>query len=65
MYFIQALCLTLFECLFGGNRRYPDRMVVGFTTTRAISAYHHESCEFEYRSWPGVFDTTVCDKIFQ
>ena len=49
MYFIQALFLTLFECLFGGNRRYPDRMVVGFTTTRAISAYHHESCEFEFR----------------
>jgi len=29
-----------------------DRMVVGFTTTYAISAYHH--CEFESRSWRGV-----------
>jgi hypothetical protein len=28
-----------------------DRMVVGFTTTCAISAYHHKSCEFEPRSW--------------
>jgi len=24
-----------------------DRMVDGFTTTYAISAYHHSSCEFE------------------
>ena len=31
--------------------RGRDRMVVGFTTTCAISAYHHKSCEFEYRSW--------------
>ena len=29
-------------------------MVVGFTTTCAISAYHHWSCEFEPRSWRGV-----------
>jgi hypothetical protein len=29
-------------------------MVVGFTITYAISAYHHESCEFEPRSWRGV-----------
>jgi hypothetical protein len=25
-----------------GNRRGRDRMVVGFTTTYAISAYHHQ-----------------------
>jgi len=31
-----------------------DRMVVGFTTTYAISAYHHCSCEFESRSGRGV-----------
>jgi hypothetical protein len=24
-----------------------DRMVVGFTTTYAISPYHHKRCEFE------------------
>ena len=29
------------------DRRGRDRMVVGFTTTYTISAYHHESCEFE------------------
>jgi hypothetical protein len=28
-----------------------DRMVVGFTTTYVISAYHHWYCEFE--SWTG------------
>jgi len=29
---------------------WRDRMVVGFTTTYAISAYHHWCCEFESRS---------------
>jgi len=32
------------------GRRDRNRMVVGFTTTCAISAYHHYSCEFEPRS---------------
>ena len=30
-----------------------DRMVVGFTTIYAISAYHHWCCEFESRSGRG------------
>jgi len=30
-----------------------DRRVVGFTTTYAISAYHHWCCEFESRSGLG------------
>jgi len=34
-----------------------DRMVVGFTTTCAISAYHH--------SLRGVLDTTLCEKVCQ
>jgi len=29
-------------------------MVVGYTTTYAISAYHHWCCEFESRSGRGV-----------
>ena len=29
----------------------------------AISAYHHQRCEFESRSWLGVLDTTLCDKV--
>ena len=40
-------------------------MVVGFTTAYVISAYLHLSCEFESRSWPGVLDTTLCDKVCQ
>ena len=46
--------IGLFQCLYlplpfivGGRR---DRMEVGFTTTCAISVYHHKSCEFESRS---------------
>jgi len=31
-----------------------DRMVVGFTITYAISAYHHWCCAFESRSGRGV-----------
>ena len=42
-----------------------DRMIVGFTTTCAISAYHHNSYEFEPRSWQGVLDTTFCDHVCQ
>jgi len=33
------------------------------TTTCAISAYHHQSCEFKSSSWQGVLDTTLCDII--
>ena len=40
-------------------------MVVGFTTTYAISVYHLESCEFESRSWQCVLDTTLCDEVCQ
>ena len=36
------------------DRRDCDRMVVWFT-----------SCEFESRSWGGVLDTTLCDKVCQ
>ena len=45
--------------------RGRDRMVIGFTTTCAISAYHHQSCGFEPRTWRGVHDTTLCDKVCQ
>jgi hypothetical protein len=33
---------------------FQSNMVVGFTTTCAISTYHHWSCEVEPRSWRGV-----------
>ena len=40
-------------------------MIAGFLTTFAIIVYHHYSCEFEARSWRGVLDTTLCDKVCQ
>ena len=42
-----------------------DRMVVGFTTTYAISIYQYWSFEFESRPCRGVLDTTLCDKACQ
>ena len=33
--------------LLGRGRRGRDRMVVGFISAYAISAYHHYSCELE------------------
>jgi hypothetical protein len=39
------------------GRRGRDCMVVGFTTTCAVSAYHHQSSEFELRLCRGVLDT--------
>jgi hypothetical protein len=33
------------------RRRGRDHMIVGYITTYAISAYHHECCKFE--SHPG------------
>jgi hypothetical protein len=36
------------------GHRGRDRMVVGFTTTYAISAYHHSCCEFKSGSGRGV-----------
>jgi hypothetical protein len=47
------------------GRHDRDRMVVGFTTTYAISAYRHRCCEFESRSGRREFDTTLCDKVCQ
>jgi hypothetical protein len=42
-----------------------ERMVVEFTPTCAITVYHQQSYEFETRSWRGVLDTTLCDKVCQ
>jgi len=40
-------------------------MIVGLATTYAISAYHHQRCEFKFSSWRGVLNTTLCDKLCQ
>ena len=42
------------------GRHGRDCMAIGFTTTYAISVYHHKTCEFESRSWRGVLDATLC-----
>ena len=47
------------------NRSCRYRMIVGITTTCAISAYNHYNCELEPRSWQGVLDTTFCEKVCQ
>ena len=39
---------------FTGNPNANDRMVVRFTTTYAIIAYHHWCYEFKSRTWRGV-----------
>jgi hypothetical protein len=38
-------------------------MVIGFTTTCSISAYHHWCCEFASQSGRGV--QHLCDKVCQ
>jgi hypothetical protein len=63
-----SLSFTYFYFYFNSDicrgRHGCDRMVGGFTTTYAISAYHHKSCEFEPHSWQGVLDTTLCNKVY-
>ena len=63
----SVYCNTGKSLIHSRGRHGCDRMVVtvGFTTTCAISAYHHWSCDFEPRSWRGVLDTTLCDKVCQ
>jgi hypothetical protein len=42
-----------------------DRMIVAFTTTCTINAYHHWSCVLQSRARPGIIDTTLCYKVCQ
>ena len=37
----------MYNYYYTKHRGCRDRMVVGFTTIYAISAYHHKRCEFE------------------
>jgi hypothetical protein len=55
VYFIKLNRGSSWSWSYGTN-------VVEFTTT---SAYHHYSCEFESRSWRGILDTKLCDKVCQ
>jgi len=38
-------------------------MSVWYTTIYAIGAYNHLNCDFESRSWRGILNTALCDKI--
>jgi hypothetical protein len=60
---IKPMIYFLYDSDRGHHGR--DRIVVGFTTNYAISAYHHERCEFESCLWRAVLDTTLCDKVCQ
>jgi hypothetical protein len=51
--------LILYNIKMTRGCRGRDCMVAGFTTTCAISVYHHWSCEFEPCSWQGVLDRMV------
>ena len=44
---VVSLLIQYFLCRYSPDD--GDRMVVGFTTPYAISAYHHYNCEFEPR----------------
>jgi len=48
---VEVMSIFTLLMTMGGRR---GRMVVGFTTTYAISAYHHWCCEFESRAGQGV-----------
>jgi hypothetical protein len=52
-------------CLMPLSTIFQFCMAVGFTTTYAISAHHHKRCEFEFHSWGGILNTTLCDKVCQ
>jgi len=48
------IVMTQIAVTYPWSRRGRNCMVVGFTTTYAISAYHHQCCEFECWSERGV-----------
>ena len=54
---------AIFQLYRGGQFYLFDRMIVGFTSTCVISAYHHQRCEFELSSWRDALDTTLCDRV--
>ena len=65
MLFLDIFCNNEYFINLNRGRLGHDRKVAGHTTTYAISAYHHWSCEVESFSQRGVLDTTLCDKVCQ
>lgn len=47
------------------GRHGRDRMVVKFTTTYTINAYHYFSCEVESHSWRCAIGATLFAKVCQ
>ena len=63
--YIFVILFAHVVCIFFFNL-FSLFFFIWFTTTCAISAHHHQSCEFESCSWQGVFDTLhVYDKVCQ
>jgi hypothetical protein len=56
---VSVLRMTILKFTICRGRHVHDLMIVGFTS------YHHWSCTFEPRSWRGVLDRTLCDKVCQ
>jgi hypothetical protein len=57
--FVFVICLFLKKSR--GRYKYKKTTV----PTCAISAYHHEICEFEPSSWRGELDATLFDNVGQ
>ena len=53
LYYHYFPLIYSYNLVGGGRGRDCGHMVIGFTTTYEISAYHHWSCEFESRSGRG------------
>jgi len=48
LFFLKVDTVDICSCIkFSGGRCGRDHMVFGYTTTYAISTYHHSSCEFK------------------
>ena len=62
---LYAIFWYLVRLFYFGGCCCHDHMVVEFTTTYAISAYHHWRREFEPRSCRGVLYATLCYKVCQ
>ena len=50
---IQYVHINHSNLVFYRTKHKPQSMVIGFTTTYAISAYHHYRCKFESHSVEG------------
>ena len=64
---VLYIVFNMIYSYFSRSRRGSDRIVIGFTTTCGIPAYHHarQRCELESRSLRDELDTTLCDEVCQ